>query len=127
VRKAHHHFFDEAIVTEGLRQRDDLQIRRDVREEFIRIERTNSGPAYPSYSGGDHEDVRVFGHRCESRIRIFEYEFGVGVLLPGGQHGLLIEREATHRKIPFGGRSVMANEKLGSSACRRCLDLPGCQ
>jgi len=52
----------------------------------------------PSYAGRNDEHVRMLGHRREGRIRIFEHEFSVGVLLPGGQHGLLLGRELVHWK-----------------------------
>ena len=56
----------------------------------------NRWPASPARPGRNEEHIGVFGHRRESRIRVFEHEFGVGVLLPGGQHGLLVGREGTH-------------------------------
>jgi len=39
---------------------------------------------YSHYAGRNEQHVRMLGHRHESRIGIFENEFGVGVLLPGG-------------------------------------------
>jgi hypothetical protein len=64
---------------------------------MVGVELMHLGSAHPHGPGRNHENVRVFGHRRESRIRIFEHEFGVSVLLPGGQHGLLVERELIHR------------------------------
>jgi hypothetical protein len=51
----------------------------------------------------------------------------LGVLLPGGQHGLLVGREGTHPQFLSVVDTVMANGKPVSSTRRRCLDLPLCQ
>src|SRR6266436_2994424 len=105
VREAHHHFFDDAIGAESLRQGGELEIRRDVRQKFIGVELVDGGS---TDAGRDKKYVWVFGHRRERRLRVFEYEFGVGMLLPGGQHGLLIGREigfvdhVGHFSSPFG-------------------------
>jgi hypothetical protein len=92
VRKAHHRLFDAAIIAEGLRQRGDFQIQRDVRQEFIGVELMRGRSTYSPYAGRNDEHIRMLGYRREGRIGIFEHEFGVGVLLPGRQHLLLIGR-----------------------------------
>src|SRR5262249_15855694 len=56
-------------------------------------------------------------HSRESRVCVFKDEFSVSVLLPSGQHGLLVECEGTHRKLPFhGGRDMMSAGRKSFSA-----------
>jgi len=52
-------FFDDAIVAEGLRQRVDFQIRRDVRQEFIGVELMHGCSTDPPDAVWNDEHVRV--------------------------------------------------------------------
>jgi len=99
MRKANYELFDDPIAAEDLRQRNEFEIRRDFRQEMIGIELMHACPARSARPGRYGEHIRVLGHRSEGRIRIFEHEFGVGVLLPDGQHSLLVWRELIHRKF----------------------------
>jgi len=92
VGEADHHFFGYPIIAEGLRQGRDFEIRRDLWQEMIGIKVTHSCPTYPGGAGRNEEHVGIFGHLSQSRLRVFEHEFGVGVLLPSGQHGSLVRR-----------------------------------
>jgi hypothetical protein len=65
---------------------------KDVRQEFIGEELMRGSSTYSPYAGRNDEHIRMLGYRREGRIGIFEHEFGVGVLLPGRQHLLLIGR-----------------------------------
>src|SRR5262249_1736284 len=66
---------------------------------MVGVELTHSCPADPHGTGRNDEHIRVFGHGREGRIGILEHEFSVGVLLPGGQHSLLVEREVAHWEL----------------------------
>jgi hypothetical protein len=97
VRKTNDHLVDDPTDAEDLRNITEFEIRRDVRQELIRIERMNTRPTIPARSGRNKDHVRILSHRSKSSIGIFEYKFSVGVLLPGSQHQLMLGREITHR------------------------------
>src|SRR6267378_109231 len=50
---------------------------------MIGIEFTDARPTHAARSARNGEHVGILGHRREGRVRIFEHEFRVGVLLPG--------------------------------------------
>lgn len=79
---------------------------------MIGIELLHGCSTYPRGSGRNEEQIRVLGHGREGRIGIFENEFSVGVLLPGGQHGLLVGRGGIHRKLLSAAGRDVTNGKL---------------
>ena len=104
--KANHELLDDPVVAEGLRQRGEFEIRWDFRQKLIGVELTHARPAGPTGPGRNGEHIGVLGHRDEGCIGIFEHEFGMGVLLPRGQHSLLVRCEVIHRKfLSIGTRS----------------------
>src|ERR1700730_18232015 len=90
--KANLELLDDPVVAEGLRKRGEFEIRWDFRQKLICVEIAHRRPARPGGPGRNGEDIRIFGHGRESRIRILKYEFRIGVLLPGSQHSLLVWR-----------------------------------
>src|SRR5262249_35522303 len=94
---------------EDLRNITEFEIRRDIRQELIRIERIHTRPTVPARSGRNKDHVGILSHRSKSSIGIFEYELSVGVLLPCSEHQPLVGREITHRnslQFQIGGSSV---------------------
>jgi hypothetical protein len=121
VGKAHHHFFDDAIGAERLRQGREFKIRREPRQELIGVELADRGSTGSRHTGRDEKYVWVFGHRRERRIRVFEYEFGVGVLLPGSEHRPLVVCQFGHGKLRFLLRRGQPHQP------GRVIALPGCR
>jgi hypothetical protein len=101
VRKANHELFNDPVVTKYLRHRIEFEIRRDLRQEFIGIELVHTCPTHAAHPGRNEKHIRILDHGSERRIRIFEYELGVRMLLPRGQHGLLVGCKIIHRKLPL--------------------------
>ena len=99
MSKADHELLDDPIRAEDLRQRSEFPFRRDIWQELIGIELAHSDPTRPAVAQGMH--VRIFCHRREGCVSIFEHELGVGVLLPSGQHSLLVGCRVTHRKFLY--------------------------
>src|SRR5215475_12814 len=97
VRETNDHLVDNPIDAEDLRNITEFEIRRDIREELIRIERINTRPTVPARSGRNKDHVGILSHRSKGSIGIFEYELSVGVLLPCSEHQPLVGREITHR------------------------------
>jgi hypothetical protein len=119
VRKANHELFDDPVVTKYLRHRIELEIRRDLRQESIGIELVHTCPTHAAHPGRNEKHIRILDHGSECRIRIFEHEFGVRMLLPRAQHRLLVGCEMIHRKLPLLlGESRRRSEITGSKKDR---------
>jgi hypothetical protein len=68
---------------------------------LIGIELVHTCPTHAARPGRNEKDIRILDHGSERRIRIFEYELGVRMLLPRGQHRLLVGCKIIHRKLPL--------------------------
>jgi hypothetical protein len=88
------------IAAEDLRDSVQFEVRRDVRQELPGIELAHTSPTRSAHSGGNAEHIGIRGHGRERCIGILEDELSVGVLLPGGRHGLTAERDVVHRNSP---------------------------
>jgi hypothetical protein len=65
----------------------------------------------------------VSDHGRESRIGVFEHKFGVGVLRPGGQRRLLVEREVTHQELLSAADEICRSGRGIVSDQRRCVGM----
>lgn len=65
VRKLHHRLFDHPIVAEDLRQRNDVDIWREVRQHVLGRERRYSGPTHPTRPGRNEEHGGILGPRSQ--------------------------------------------------------------
>ena len=62
-------------------------------KKFIGVKLSHGRSTDPHDPGPYEEHIWVFDHCRERRVGIFQHVFGIGVLLPGSQHYLLVGRD----------------------------------